>query len=57
MPGYEGVQDGEFFIEAVDERFLTADRQKALVPYNGPDKPGTIVVDTASKRPIPYDQI
>ncbi len=50
VPGYEGVQDGEFFIEAVPERFLTADRRKEVVTYNGPDKPGTIVVDTHSRK-------
>lgn len=50
VPGYESVQDGEFFIEAVDERFLTADRQRSQVAYNGPDKPGTIVVDTHSRK-------
>ncbi|MFT4149893.1 MAG: L,D-transpeptidase [Paracoccaceae bacterium] len=50
VPGYEGVQDGEFFIQAVDERFLTADRRREQVQYNGPDKPGTIVVDTHSRK-------
>lgn len=50
VPGYEAVQDGEFFIQAVDEKYLTADRRKELVQYNGPEDAGTIVVDTHSRK-------
>ena len=50
VPGYEGVQDGEFFIEPVPERFLTGGNQRQEVAYAGEDRPGTIVVDTYARR-------
>lgn len=45
VPGYEGVQDGEFFIQPVDPGYLTPDVRRAVVPYAGDEAPGTIVVD------------
>ena len=50
VPGYEGIQDGEFYIEPVEERFLTAGRQKEQVAYSGSEEPGTIVVDTFARK-------
>lgn len=50
VPGYEGIQDGEFFIQPVDAGFLPEHRRRAQVTYNGPEEPGTIVVDTHARR-------
>lgn len=50
MPGYEGVQDAEFFIEPVPERFLTNGNRRAQVAYAGDEAPGTIVVDVYSRK-------
>lgn len=50
VPGYEAVQDGEFFIEAVDSRFLNENTIRQEVAYTGPEGPGTIVVDTYARR-------
>ena len=48
--GYEAVQDGEFLIPAVASHLFYEGAAKALVPYNGPDEPGSIVVDTFARR-------
>ncbi|WP_151719554.1 L,D-transpeptidase [Gemmobacter serpentinus] len=45
VPGYEGLQDGEFFIQPVNARYLAGDVARHEVAYNGTEKPGTIVVD------------
>lgn len=50
VPGYEEVVDNDFVIPAVEPRLLTADRRKERVSYNGPDEPGTIVVDTHARK-------
>jgi lipoprotein-anchoring transpeptidase ErfK/SrfK len=50
LPGYEAVQDGEFFIQAVEERHLIGDNPKAEVAYTGDENPGTIVVDIYARR-------
>jgi L,D-transpeptidase catalytic domain len=50
VPGYEAIQDGEFFIEAVPERFLTGGNQRQEVAYAGDEAPGTIVVDTYARK-------
>ncbi|NJS39597.1 MAG: L,D-transpeptidase [Rhodobacteraceae bacterium] len=50
VPGYEGIQDGEFFIEPVAERFLAGGNQRAEVAYAGDEAPGTIVVDTYARK-------
>lgn len=50
LPGYEGVQDGEFFIPPVPAHLLAEDRAKTEVAYNGPDAPGSIVVDTYARK-------
>ena len=49
-PEYAAVQDGEFFIEAVNEYYLADGRARAEVAYNGDEAPGTIVVDTFARR-------
>ena len=50
VPGYEGVQDGEFFIQPVPEKYLFKGNRREEVAYTGDDKPGTIVVDTFSRK-------
>jgi lipoprotein-anchoring transpeptidase ErfK/SrfK len=50
VPGYEGIQDGEFFIEPVAERFLAGGNQRAEVAFAGDEAPGTIVVDTYARK-------
>ena len=48
--GYEAVQDGGFLIPAVEPHLFYEGAAKAEVSYNGPDEPGTIVVDTFARR-------
>lgn len=50
VPGYEGVQDGAFFIAPVEARFLQGTAPRAEVDYLGPEAPGTIVIDTYARR-------
>ncbi len=47
---YAAVQDGEFFIEAVDASLLKDGKARTEVDYAGPEAPGTIVVDTFARR-------
>jgi lipoprotein-anchoring transpeptidase ErfK/SrfK len=49
-PDYPGIQDGEFFIEPVPTRYLTKDAVRQEVAYNGPEEPGSVVVDTFARR-------
>ena len=50
VPGYEGVQDGEFFIEAVPAKYLQDGNVRTEVAYTGPEAPGTVVVDTFARK-------
>lgn len=50
VPGYEGIQDGEFFIEPVPAQYLYEGNRREEVAYAGDDQPGTIVVDTYSRK-------
>jgi len=50
VPGYEGIQDGEFFIEPVPAQFLQEGNRREEVAYSGDDRPGTIVVDTYARK-------
>jgi lipoprotein-anchoring transpeptidase ErfK/SrfK len=50
VPGYEGVQDGEFFIQAVPEQYLYDGNRRVEVAYTGPEAPGTVVVDTFARK-------
>lgn len=50
VPGYEAVQDGEFYISQVDPHFLPEHMRRQIVPWNGPQGAGAIVVDTHSRR-------
>ena len=47
---YGAVQDGAFFIQAVDANLLKNGRARTEVDYAGPEAPGTIVVDTFARR-------
>ena len=50
VPGYEGMQDGEFFIEPVAEKFLSDGNRREEVAYAGSEAPGTIVVDIYARK-------
>ena len=50
VPGYEGVQDGEFFIEPVPAKYLQDGNSRTEVAYTGPEAPGTVVVDTFARK-------
>lgn len=47
---YQGVQDGEFFIQPVDEAYLARGQAREEVAYNGDEPAGMIVVDTFARR-------
>lgn len=49
-PGYEAVEDEGFFIEAVEPQHLAGGQARVEVDYAGDEKPGTIVVDTFSRK-------
>lgn len=50
VPGYEGIQDGAFFIEPVPEQYLFEGNRRTEVAYAGDDAPGTVVVDTYARK-------
>jgi lipoprotein-anchoring transpeptidase ErfK/SrfK len=50
VPGYEGLQDGAFFIQPVEPQYLPDEMRRTEIAYSGPENPGTIVVDTHSRR-------
>lgn len=50
VPGYEGVQDGDYFIEPVPPALLDAGKQRTEVDYTAPDEPGSVVVDPYARR-------
>jgi lipoprotein-anchoring transpeptidase ErfK/SrfK len=50
VPGYEGVQEGEFFIQPVSPQYLYDGNRREQVAYAGDEAPGTIVVDTHSRK-------
>jgi lipoprotein-anchoring transpeptidase ErfK/SrfK len=50
VPGYEGIQDGEFFIEPVPAQYLYEGNRRTEVDYPGDERPGTVVVDTHSRK-------
>jgi lipoprotein-anchoring transpeptidase ErfK/SrfK len=50
LPGYEGVQDGAFFIEPVDRKHLVEQNVRREVDYAGEEAPGTIVVDIFARK-------
>lgn len=50
VAGYEGIEDGGFFIAPVEARFLRPGVPRAEVDYAGGEPPGTIVIDTYARR-------
>jgi len=46
---YGPIQDGDITIPAVDAQYLQEPNRRAEVVYNGPEAPGTIVVDPFAK--------
>lgn len=50
VPGYEGIQDGEYFIEPVSAQYLYDGNRRVEVAYTGDEAPGTIVVDIYARK-------
>ena len=50
QPGYEAVQDGDFLIPGVEARLFLPGTERSVVPYNGDEEAGTIVVDTFARK-------
>jgi lipoprotein-anchoring transpeptidase ErfK/SrfK len=50
VPGYEGIQDGEFFIEPVKAQYLNDGNRRTEVSYAGDEAPGTVVVDIYARK-------
>ncbi len=50
VPGYEGVEDGGFFIQPVPEKYLFEGNRREEVDYTAGEAPGTIVVDTFARK-------
>jgi lipoprotein-anchoring transpeptidase ErfK/SrfK len=50
VPGYGGIQDGEFFIEPVPAQYLYDGNRRTEVSYAGDEAPGTVVVDTYARK-------
>lgn len=50
VAGYEGVEDEGFFIQPVEAHLLAEDRARVEVDYKGDEAPGTVVVDTFSRK-------
>ncbi|MCE1235533.1 MAG: L,D-transpeptidase [Hyphomicrobiales bacterium] len=46
---YGEIDDGRFVVDPLDFSEVDADYLRAIVPYRGPERPGTIVIDTAEK--------
>ena len=49
-PGYEAVEDEGFFIQPVEATYLKGGQARQEVAYPGDESPGTIVIDTFSRR-------
>lgn len=50
VAGYEAVEDNGFLIEAVNPELLKEGRARTEVDYAGGEAPGTIVIDTFSRK-------
>ncbi len=50
LPGYEGVQDGEFFIQPVERLHLVEQNVRTEVNYTAGDAPGSIVIDIFARK-------
>ncbi|OYW58862.1 MAG: hypothetical protein B7Z31_06885 [Rhodobacterales bacterium 12-65-15] len=50
VSGYEGIQDGEFFIAPVPAEYLYDGNRRVEVPYAGDERPGSIVVDIYARK-------
>lgn len=49
VPGYEGIQDGEFFIAPVPAQYLPEHVRRREVAWVGDELPGDIIVDTHAR--------
>lgn len=50
IAGYDGFEDGGFFIEPVDPKLLANDRRRTEVDYAGDEPVGSIVVDIYARK-------
>jgi lipoprotein-anchoring transpeptidase ErfK/SrfK len=46
---YSEIDDGRFVVDALDFSEIDPDYLRAVVPYRGPERPGTIVIDPREK--------
>ena len=49
VEGYGLLEDGEYLLPPIPPQYLEGINQRAVVAYNGPEAPGTIVVDPHAK--------
>lgn len=49
VPGYEGIQDGEFYIAPVTAQYLPDHVRRREIGWVGDERPGDIVVDTHAR--------
>ena len=49
VEGYGVLEDGEYTLPPIPAEFLEGVNRRAFVPYEGPESPGTIVVDPHAK--------
>ena len=49
VEGYGLLEDGEYSLPPIPPEYLTGVNQRAVVPYNGSESAGTIVVDIHAK--------
>lgn len=49
VPGYGVLADGDYVLPPVPPEYLAGVNQRAIVAYEGPEAPGTIVVDPHAK--------
>ncbi|WP_045388744.1 L,D-transpeptidase [Falsirhodobacter sp. alg1] len=49
-PDYAAIQDGDYYIPAVDPTILTEENTRQMVAYNGPEPANSIVVDPFARR-------
>lgn len=50
IAGYEGIEDGGFYIEPIDQALLSNNRHRAEVDYAGDEPVGSIVVDIYARK-------
>jgi len=49
VEGYDVIEDGEYTLPPIPPEFLQGVNRRAVVSYEGPERPGTIVIDPHAK--------